>query len=137
MGGALAFAAAQYVPQISAAAPFYGTPAREMPWIQPQQIKIPVQYHTGLLDKITGFSDPQTALELVDKMQAAGCDVQLFLYENTPHSFLNAMTPEGVAFLEKWGYGVPPQQQVQLAFERLIAFFDLHLKVKPGREGRT
>jgi dienelactone hydrolase len=47
MGGALAFAAAQHVPEITAASPWYGTPAREMPWIEPDQIKIPVQYHTG------------------------------------------------------------------------------------------
>lgn len=132
MGGALAFAAAQHVHQLSAAAPFYGTPAREMPWIQPEQISIPVQYHTGMLDSIRGFSDPQTALELVGRMQAAGCDVQLFLYEGTGHSFLNAMVPEGVAFLQRWGYGAPPQEQVQLAFERLIEFFDRQLKAKAG-----
>lgn len=47
MGGALAFAAAQHVAELSAAVPFYGTPAREMPWIQIDQIKIPVEYHTG------------------------------------------------------------------------------------------
>lgn len=82
----------------------------------------------GMLDPISGFSDPQTAIELEQKMKAAGCDITLHLYEDTPHSFLNALTEEGVKFLDKWGYGVPPAHQVTLAFDRLVGFFDQHLK---------
>ena len=62
---------------------------------------IPVQYHTGMLDKIQGFSDPHTAHTLTESMRKAGCEVELCVYEDTPHSFLNAMTAEGVAFLDK------------------------------------
>jgi dienelactone hydrolase len=61
-------------------------------------------------------------------MVAAGCDIEVHLYDDTPHSFMNALTPEGVAFLDKWGYGVPPKEQVQLAFDTVMAFFDRHLK---------
>ncbi|PNH06044.1 hypothetical protein TSOC_007657 [Tetrabaena socialis] len=127
MGGAVAFAAAQHVPELAAAAPFYGTPAREMPWIRLEEIKIPVQYHTGQLDAIRGFSDPHTARVITKRMRDAGCDIETHIYERTPHSFLNALTPEGVAFLDRWGYGVPPPEQVALAFSRLIAFLKKHL----------
>ncbi|GLC46098.1 hypothetical protein PLESTB_001033000 [Pleodorina starrii] len=128
MGGALSFAAAQYVNGLAAAAPFYGTPAREMPWIEVDKIRIPVQYHTGMLDPILGFSDPRNAVEVTDKMRAAGGDVELHLYDNTPHSFLNALTPEGAEFLRRWRYGVPPPEQVTLAFDRLVHFLNRHLR---------
>ena len=128
MGGALAFAAAQHVPGLSAAAPLYGTPAREMPWIEVDKIKIPVSYHTGQLDRIRGFSDPITGQRIYEYMLAAGCDIEYFTYENTPHSFLNALTVEGIAFLERWSYGVPPQDQLHLCFDRIISFFNKHLR---------
>jgi carboxymethylenebutenolidase len=123
MGGALSFAAAQFVQELSVAVPLYGTPAREMPWIEVEKIKIPVEYHTGMLDPIKGFSDPQNAEYVVDRMKQAGCDVTLYLYPDTPHSFLNALTEEGIEFLAKWNYGVPPQDQVQLCFQRIIGCF--------------
>ncbi|CAN0225813.1 unnamed protein product, partial [Phaeothamnion confervicola] len=128
MGGALSFAAAQHVPGLASAAPLYGTPAREMPWIDCTQIRIPLQYHTGQADPIRGFSDAASGVALERAMRAAGCDVELFLYPDTPHSFLNAMTPEGVEFLARWGYGVPPPEQVELCLSRLLAFFGRHLK---------
>ena len=127
MGGALAFAAAQHVPELSSAAPLYGTPAREMPWIEVEKIKIPISYHTGELDRIPNFSDPSTAIDLYNRMKAAGCSIELHIYENTPHSFLNALTPEGIEFLIKFDYGVPPPEHVQLCFERIISFFHLTL----------
>eukprot|EP01041_Mallomonas_annulata_P009585 gene9585-19922_t len=111
MGGALAFAAAQHVPKLSAAAPLYGTPAREMPWIEVNKINIPISYHTGKLDKIYGFSDPRTAVIIYEHMKTAGCNIELYLYDDTPHSFLNALTTDGIAFNEKWEYGIPPQEQ--------------------------
>jgi carboxymethylenebutenolidase len=127
MGGALAFAAAQYVDGLTCAAPLYGTPAREMPWIDVTKIRIPISYHTGQLDRIRGFSDPSTAVRISELMKSSGCDIELFIYENTPHSFLNALTPEGIVFLDKWNYGVPPPEQVILCFERLVTFFKRHL----------
>jgi hypothetical protein len=56
MGGALAFAASQHCAGLTAAAPLYGTPAREMPWVEVDKIKIPISYHTGNLDAILGMS---------------------------------------------------------------------------------
>lgn len=99
------------------------TPAREMPWIKPTEIKVPVQYHTGMLDNIRGFSCPRSAVLLCKAMKDAGCEVELFLYEDTPHSFLNALTKEGSNFLVEFGYDTPPQDQVWLCFNRLINFF--------------
>lgn len=94
-----------------------------MPWIDPTKIAIPMQYHTGMLDNIAGFSCPMSGLLLCQSMRAAGCDMELFLYEDTPHSFLNALTSEGEAFLVEFGYQVPPPRQVQLCFRRLVEFF--------------
>ena len=128
MGGALAFAAAQHVSELSAAVPLYGTPAREMPWIDVGKIRIPVSYHTGSLDRITGFSDHITARRIFQEVKLNNCDIELFIYEDTPHSFLNALTEDGIEFLIKWDYGVPPQEQVQLCFSRIIEFFKKHLE---------
>ncbi len=41
-GGALSFAAAQHVQGLSVAVPLYGTPAREMPWIE---VSVPRRLH--------------------------------------------------------------------------------------------
>ncbi|KAG2491977.1 hypothetical protein HYH03_009708 [Edaphochlamys debaryana] len=128
MGGALSFAAAEHVTGLAAAVPFYGTPAREMPWIQVARIRIPVQYHTGMLDPITGFSDPESGEAVVAAMRAAGCEAELHLYPDTPHSFLNALALGGRAFLEKWGYGLPPPGQAELAWERMAGFLRRHLR---------
>ena len=87
-----------------------------------------MQYHTGKLDRIQGFSDPVYAIRIYEFMKAAGCDIELFLYDDTPHSFLNAMTDEGVEFLQKWDYGVPPKEQVWLCLDRIIQFFNKHLR---------
>ena len=126
-GAALAFAAAQHVPGLRAAVPLYGTPHREMPWIDITQIRIPVSYHTGVLDPIRGFSDPHTAVIVERVMKSAGCSIELHLYDSTPHSFLNAVTAEGVLFLQKWKYGVPPPDQLWLCVDRIVYFFKLHL----------
>ncbi len=42
---------------------------------------------------------PQSGRELLTRMSEAGCPAELHLYPCTPHSFLNAVTPEGVEFL--------------------------------------
>lgn len=130
MGGALSFAAAQHVRELSCAVPFYGTPAREMPWIEVDKIPIPLQYHTGELDAIRGFSDPKSGHDVINRMRTAGnCPaLEYHVYPNTAHSFLNALTPEGVAFLDKWGYGVPPADMITLAWDRMVAFLETHLR---------
>ncbi|KAG2448703.1 hypothetical protein HYH02_006059 [Chlamydomonas schloesseri] len=135
MGGALSFAAAEHVGDLLACAvPFYGTPAREMgDWVMPERIRIPLQYHTGELDPIRGFSDAQSGRELLTRMFEAGCPVELHLYPRTPHSFLNAVTPEGVDFLRKWQYGVPPPEQVELAWQRMVGFLMQHLVVPEAK----
>ncbi|MEW5299821.1 MAG: hypothetical protein WDW36_002796 [Sanguina aurantia] len=136
MGGALAFAVAERVPSVTAAVALYGTleplaghlrDADGSSYFQVERIRIPFQYHTGMLDNIYGFSDPRTGQEVVGRMQAAGCEVEIHLYDDTPHSFLNALVPGGTGFLKKWDYGVPPQRQVELAFDRCVTFFHKHL----------
>ncbi len=83
-----------------------------------------------MLDDIAGFSDPGTAVTVTSKMEASGCPVSLYLYPDTPHSFLNALVPGGKEFLEKWSYGVPPITEAELAFDRFVAFLDKHCKMK-------
>ncbi|GBF90985.1 carboxymethylenebutenolidase [Raphidocelis subcapitata] len=124
MGGALAFAAAQHA-GIDAAAPFYGIPDPAI--CQPDSIKIPVQAHFGKLDSLTGFSDPESAQKVFDKMKAAGCDVELFLYDGCGHAFLNALTDEGREKIKTIGQASPPEGEVKAAFERMVAFFKKHL----------
>lgn len=37
----------------------------------------------------------QSITAVVDKMKAAGAPVDLFLYDNCGHAFMNALTPNG------------------------------------------
>jgi hypothetical protein len=70
----LSFAAALHIGDLlKVAIPLYGTPAREMPWIEAEKISIPVKYHSGMLDAIYGFGDPDLARHLMDQ---AGCNVK-------------------------------------------------------------
>lgn len=52
MGGALSFAAAALVPEVDAAAPFYGIPSPDL--CDVSTIKIPLQCHFGDQDQVNG-----------------------------------------------------------------------------------
>lgn len=120
MGGALTFAAAQHA-AVDAAAPFYGIPDRAI--CQPEAIKIPVQAHFGQLDAMKGFSDPDSIKAVVAKMEEAGAPVELFMYSQSGHAFMNALTESGRAKIQQVQFPMPPEDEPKTAFERLVEFF--------------
>eukprot|EP01026_Neomeris_dumetosa_P022097 TRINITY_DN19144_c0_g1_i1.p2 TRINITY_DN19144_c0_g1~~TRINITY_DN19144_c0_g1_i1.p2 ORF type:complete len:271 (+),score=60.51 TRINITY_DN19144_c0_g1_i1:119-814(+) len=126
MGGALTFAAAQHA-GVEAAAPFYGIPNPAI--CAPEQIKVPVQAHFGLLDQMKGFSDPESGKKVEQKMKEAGCDCEFFYYEGAGHGFMNAPYGEEAAQkMKSMGFPVPPQEALDSAWSRILEFFDKHLK---------
>ena len=124
MGGALSLAAAQHA-DIQCAQPFYGSPSPQL--AQPENIKVPVALHFGALDTMAGFSDPDTARTLAEKMNAAGGCAVAYIYEQCGHAFLNP-GEEGIAKREHMEFPEPPVEQQNLAWERVFAFFEEHLK---------
>lgn len=124
MGGALALAAAQHS-GIDCAQPFYGCPSREL--CQPEAIKVPVALHFGELDDHVGFSDPDTARRWAEEMNAAGGSAVAYIYEKCGHAFLNS-GDTGMEKRQYMGFPEPPQEQQDLAWERVFKFFEEHLK---------
>jgi carboxymethylenebutenolidase len=128
MGGALALIAAQHADDVTCAAPFYGTPDPGI--CQTEKISKPVQAHFGELDNLAGFSDPDAATKLLANLQAAGGDCELHTYPNVGHAFMND-TPDPYATWEarRKAQGFPPydETQVNLAWSRLLRFFEKHL----------
>ncbi|ESP00717.1 hypothetical protein LOTGIDRAFT_112179 [Lottia gigantea] len=90
MGGALSLAAASLVPQISAAAPFYGIPAAEL--ADMSKIKIPLQCHFGDYDAHVGFSSKKDQIKLQKLLDAGGVKYEFFGYP-AHHAFTNASGP--------------------------------------------
>lgn len=124
MGGALSLAAAQHC-GIDCAAPFYGVPSSQL--CQPEAIKVPVALHFGELDDHKGFSDPDTAHSFAEKVNAAGGSAEVYIYEKCGHAFLNTGA-EAVAKRQYMGFAEPPKEQQELAWNRVFAFFEQHLK---------
>merc|ERR1711894_64270 len=84
MGGALSLAGAALVPEINAAAPFYGIPNTKL--CDVSKIKIPVQCHFGEKDEVVGFSSPADYQALEEKLKAGGVDYEMFIYD-AGHAF--------------------------------------------------
>ena len=124
MGGALSLAAAQHA-DVNCAVPFYGTPSPEL--AQPENIKVPVALHTGALDAMKGFSDPDTVRGMAEKINAAGGSAVAYVYEECGHAFLNT-GEEGIAKREHMGFPHPPTAAPELAWERVFAFLAENLK---------
>jgi carboxymethylenebutenolidase len=124
MGGALSVAAAQHS-GVACAQPFYGLPGPEI--AQPENVKAPVLMHAGELDTMTGFSDPAGMTAYAAQISAAGGDAQCHVYPACGHAFLND-GEEGEAKRDHMGFPHPPTAQRELAWERVVAFFDKHLK---------
>lgn len=125
MGGALSLAAAVLVPEIAAAVPFYGIPDPAL--ADPAKMTKPVQGHFGLNDGMKGFSDPEAAKALEEKLKAAGVEHEVHLYEGVGHAFMNE-TPEGVERRSKLGQGEHHQGAIDTAFERAVTFLHKHLE---------
>ena len=86
MGGALSMAGAALVPEIVAAAPFYGIPNSKL--CDVSTIKIPLQCHFGEADQVVGFSSPEDYNALKNKLNAGQVEYELFTYP-AGHAFVN------------------------------------------------
>lgn len=114
MGGALSLAAAALIPEeISATAPFYGIPSSEL--CDVGKIKIPVQAHFGEKDQVEGFSSAKDAQALAAKLDAAGVNYELHMYD-AGHAFTNPTNPEF------------NQEICDLALGRMVDFMKKHLQ---------
>merc|ERR1712151_637658 len=124
MGGALSLASAVHASgDIACAAPFYGVP--DQTYFDCSTIKVPVQAHFGKLDSLQDFSCPKAAAALESALKASGCNYELFMYDGVAHGFMNDM-PEMIE-RKKAMFGVDhSQDQVELAYSRLFAFFAAH-----------
>ncbi|GFN86625.1 carboxymethylenebutenolidase [Plakobranchus ocellatus] len=115
MGGALAFAGAALVPEIDAAAPFYGIPGSQL--CDVTTIKIPVQCHFAEKDDTKGFASPDEWKPLKTKLKAKLKDLQFHSYD-APHAFTSKISPN---------YNQACQE---LAFKRMFEFFAKNLEEK-------
>jgi len=85
MGGSLSLAAAALVPEVSAAAPFYGIPPPSLANVS--TIKIPVQCHFGSQD-VSNTANPTEYGKLRDLLDAGGVDYEFYEYD-AGHAFTN------------------------------------------------
>lgn len=124
MGGALTLGAAQHA-TVDCAAPCYGTPPPEI--AQPENIKVPTLMSFGELDEFQGFADPATAKAYSEKINEAGGHAILHMYPHCGHAFLNT-GGEAVKKRLYMGFPEPPTEVQELAWRRILEFFDKYLK---------
>jgi len=86
MGGALAIVSST-TPEPDAAACFYGIP--DVSTLDLNKISIPIQLHFGENDDMKGFSDPETAKNLEQKLKSLNKTVDLYIYQGVGHAFTN------------------------------------------------
>lgn len=118
MGGALTLLAAVHVPEVDAAAVFYGYPPLE--FVDADKIKAPLMAHWALHDvpfPIAGVD----ALEA--KLQAAQVAYEFHRYD-AQHAFSNETQVGDRKLLPVVEYD---PDAAQLAWQRTLAFFDRHL----------
>lgn len=129
MGGALTMGGLAASPHIVCGAPFYGL---NFGLFDVKTLKKPVQGHFGELDTSAGFSDPATGQKLELELKAAGNqDVEVFIYPNVGHAFMNDSPSPFASFDErKEKMGFPPYDATtaDLAWSRLFSFFGKHLQ---------
>lgn len=111
MGGALSLAAAALVPEISAAAPFYGIPNILLANVS--TIKIPVQCHFGKNDS-SNTANPVEYMKLEQKLKAGGVDYEFYEYD-AGHAFTNPLS-------NNYNKAI-----AELSVGRMIAFMNKHL----------
>jgi len=108
MGGALSFLGALKVPEISAAAPFYGIPS---PKEQLADLKVPIQAHFAKKDDIVGFSSPADYIPLKEILEKSKVDFEFYEYD-AGHAFTNPSGP----------LGTYNKEACDLAFSRMYEF---------------
>ena len=126
MGGALVLATAVRCPgALSCTAPFYGVPSDKL--ADCSKVSCPVLGLYGAEDKAANFSDPATVDKLEASLKASGQPFELVRYEGVGHAFLNA-TADGIKRRAELGQGAHNEQVVAAAWEKLLGFFEAHLK---------
>lgn len=119
MGGALTLASAVLVDGLSAAAPFYGAPPAALADVS--KCSIPVLAHFGELDTHKGFSDPDAAKALGDKLKTSGCEHAVVMVPGVGHGFVNDLFKEGLEANEKLGRPSDPKA-ARAAFDASLDF---------------
>jgi len=116
MGGALTIASAVKVTSITAAACFYGIPDNQ--YFPHSQVKVPIQLHFGNSDEMKGFSDPESANELEDRLKSGNVKYEFYRYDGAGHAFTNDTH-----------HGNTTEKQASVtAHKRVIEFFNKQLK---------
>mmetsp|Transcript_2076 Transcript_2076/g.6143 ORF Transcript_2076/g.6143 Transcript_2076/m.6143 type:complete len:108 (-) Transcript_2076:860-1183(-) len=92
-----------------------------------------VQAHFGAKDVMEGFSDVKAAEVLKDLLAKNEADPSsaVFVYDKVGHSFLNDDPAPYKSFEERkntLGFPIYDKTSADLAWERLFAFFAIHLK---------
>lgn len=118
MGGALTVLAAVNVPEVDAAAVYYGYPPLE--FVDASKIKIPLLGHWGVEDKAFAIAGVDT---LEQKLRAAGVNFEFHRYP-AMHAFANE-TQVGANRLPITEY---QPEAAATAWERTLAFFGKHLR---------
>lgn len=109
MGGAYAFTAATRIPEISAAAPFYGIPPAGRADYSKAR---PIMAHFAAKDE---WATVAGAEAIKKEVEAAGGSMVLHVYD-ADHAFMNDTRPE-----------VHSPENAKLAWERTITFLHQHL----------
>ncbi|MFT3775004.1 MAG: dienelactone hydrolase family protein [Minicystis sp.] len=110
MGGAYTFAATSAIPEIAAAAPFYGVPPADR--MDFARMKAPILAHFARRDQ---WATVEKAEEIVRQINAAGGDAKVEVYD-ADHAFVNDTRPEVYA-----------PEQAKLAWDRTVEFLHRHL----------
>lgn len=111
LGGALSFAAAQHVAEISVAVPFYGIPPQEAK-VDYSKIKAPILAHFATRDK---WATVDSAEVVKRELEGRGHSMELHVYD-AEHAFFNDTRSD-----------VYSPESAKLAWERTIDFLHRHL----------
>jgi carboxymethylenebutenolidase len=109
MGGAVTILGAARIPELAAAAAFYGLPPEGA--VNPSDIKIPLQGHYAKKDD---YSMVQHAAKFEAGLKAAGADFEFFHYD-ADHGFMNEQRD------------VHERAASELAWARMLGFWKKHL----------
>ncbi|XP_067665853.1 protein usf-like [Haliotis asinina] len=112
MGGALSMASAGLIPDIEAAAPFYGICGDGL--CDPSKITKPLQCHFGANDAVAGFSDPECQEKLKKKLDDGKVPYEFYSYD-AGHAFTNKTGPN---------YN---EEACKVSLRRMYDFFRKHL----------
>jgi len=128
-GGRLAFLFSTQSADVKALISFYGPVVYHMnnPKADPvpnvleivNRIKVPVQGHYGLLDKVALAEDAKL---FEKKLRAQKTSVAMYYYEGAGHSFCNFLRPQG----SDPGFDYDPEAAA-LAHRRMVQFLKHHL----------